>query len=304
MKLKKFLALIVSLAFVMLSFSACGVVDIERPVGEENTINADTGSAETEKAGNKIEKGAKLVVHYLDVGQGDSEFIEFPNGKTMLIDAGESEMGDRVVNAIKTLGYSKIDYLVATHPHADHIGGLPKVFEAFEIGTVFMPNAVSTSKAFEKLLDAIENEDCAVIRAMDGVKVIDTDGLNVEFVAPVSEEYDNINDYSAVLMIKYQKNSFIFMGDAEKTSEGEITADVRADVIKVGHHGSKTASTERFISRVNPKYAIIEVGKDNSYGHPHNSTISGFNKLGTEILCTSELGDITVVSDGRVIDVK
>lgn len=298
MKFKKTISAFLAALIILFAFSACSGSDFAG--GDIDNADESQPATQTEL---ETENGEKLVVHYLDVGQGDCEFIEFPNGQTMLIDAGEKENGNMICEKIKALGYTKLDYVVATHPHADHIGGLPAVFEQFEIETVYMPNGVSTSKTYEKLLDAIEAEDCAVVRAINGVSVIDDGLLKAYFVAPVSEEYDNLNNYSAVLMVKYGTNSFLFMGDAENESEAEITADVKADVLKVGHHGSKTASSEAFIKNVNPKYAIIEVGKDNSYGHPHNESINRLRSLGTEIITTSEHGDITASSNGKIIDI-
>lgn len=239
-----------------------------------------------------------LVVHFIDVGQGDSEFIEFPNGKTMLIDAGEQDAGEDVVAYLNKLNVSVIDFVVATHPHSDHIGGMPAVFDAFDIKTVYMPNAVSDSYSFELLLDKIEAEGCEMIEAKQGVSVFGDENLNAQFLAPVSTEYDNLNNYSAVLKITYIENSFLFMGDAETLSEKEITDDVSADVLKVGHHGSKTSSSESFINRVMPRYAVFEVGADNSYGHPHNEVIKRYEDVGAEILRTDKSGTIVLESDG------
>lgn len=287
MKLKRFITLALSAILIVLSFSSCVYQGAQG--GLSSKIKENSG---------------KLVIHYIDVGQGDSEFIEFPNGTTMLIDAGESSYGEKVASTIKELGYDKIDIVVATHPHADHIGGLPYVFEEFDVRCVYLPDVVSSSKAFEKLLDAIDNEECTVNNAHSGLNIVSTDNIVAKLIAPVGDEYDNLNNYSAVIMVKYLENSFLFMGDAEKISENEITDDVSSGVIKVGHHGSKTASSQKFIEKVNPKYAIIEVGADNSYGHPNNDTMERFYKLKTEVLTTSEHGDITVISDGRTIDIE
>lgn len=300
MKLKRILSALLVVVLVAFSFSACAILN-KMPVnnGESKIVsqeNENESNNGTEASGNEL-----LKVYYLDVGQGDSEFIVFPNGKTMLIDAGEKDEGAKVCETIKELGFSKIDYVVATHPHADHIGGLPEVFNQFEVETVYMPSGVSSSKTYERLLDAIEAEDCAVMRAMDGVTVINEGNLKAQFVAPVNEDYENLNNYSAVLKVDYFENSFLFMGDAEKQSELEITADVKADVIKVGHHGSSTASTEEFIKKVKPTYAVIEVGADNSYGHPHDEVIDLYSKMNTKIFTTSENGDIFIESDGKII---
>lgn len=278
----KFTALVLSLLLIF-SFVSCSAetVDVKDISGQGYTKNSNT-----------------LVVHFIDVGQGDSEFVEFPNGKTMLIDAGEQDAGEAVVEYLNNLNVSAIDFVVATHPHSDHIGGLPAVFDAFDIKTVYMPNAVSSSYSFELLLDKIEAEGCETIEARQGVSVIDDENITAQFLAPVSEKYDDLNNYSAVLKISYIEKSFLFMGDAETLSENEITDVISADVIKVGHHGSKTSSSKSFINRVMPKYAVFEVGADNSYGHPHSEIIERYENIGAEILRTDELGTIVLETDG------
>lgn len=283
--LKKAAAAIV-LTALLFSFSACGFISENAPV------NAPA-----------LEEGT-MAVHFLDVGQGDSEFIEFPNGETMLIDAGETDMGKTVADDIKSFGCSSITYVVATHPHSDHIGGMSEVFYTFDVENVYLPDAVSSSSIYDGFLSAIEAEGCNVFKAEAGVTVMENDGVTARFVAPVSSAYDDLNNYSAVLKIDYGENSFLFMGDAERLSEREITADISADVIKVGHHGSKTSSSQEFVSRVLPVYAVFEVGKDNSYGHPHTEVVERWKNIGAKILRTDEDGTITIISDGKELSVK
>lgn len=247
----------------------------------------------------------EVVSHFLDVGQGDSEFIELPNGDCMLIDASTSAYGGFIADYIKNLGYTDIDYLVATHPHADHIGGMTEIFEDFDIGTVYMPNAVSESKTFERFMDAVENEGCKVVEAKPGVNILSDGKLTIDILAPVSDNYKDLNNYSAVVKLVYGDTSYLYMGDAESESEAEIlSADIEADVLKAGHHGSSTSSSPDFIKRVNPKYAVISCGKDNSYGHPHKETISLFDSMGIKTFRTDELGTVVISSDSETISVN
>lgn len=245
-----------------------------------------------------------LSVCYLDVGQGDSTYIKLPSGETMLIDAGEWDEADHVIEYIESDGVEKIDYLIGTHPHSDHIGGLSDIMNTFEIGKLYMPKVVHTSKTFENVLDAIEENNIELHKAAEGEIIYEDDALKIEFLAPVSEEYDDLNNYSAVIKIQYYKNSFLFMGDAEKLSENEIKGNVDADVLKVGHHGSSTSSSKKFLNRVLPKIAVISVGEDNSYGHPSEKVIGRLKEMNVKILRTDKLGDIVIESDGENINVK
>ena len=241
-------------------------------------------------------------MNFIDVGQGDSEFIELPNGETLLIDAGTNETGADVVNYIESLGYSSIDYVVGTHPHEDHIGGLDDVIRTFDVESVYMPKVTADTKTFEDVLDAVDEKGLTINTAKAGVTLVDGDGLSVKMLAPVLDEYDNTNDYSAVIRIVYDDTSFIFMGDAEQYAEDLITGDVDSDVLKVGHHGSSTSTGEAFLERVSPSYAVISCGLGNSYGHPHTETIEKLG--GIPVFRTDEMGTIVATSDGSEISFR
>ncbi|MEA4895137.1 MAG: MBL fold metallo-hydrolase [Oscillospiraceae bacterium] len=245
-----------------------------------------------------------LIVHFIDVGQGDSEFIELPSGKTMLIDAGESEYGNTVVNYIKNLGYSKIDYLVATHPHADHIGGMAKVVQSFSIGSIYMPFATTTTQTYSYLLSAIKSAGLTVTTAKAGVNMFNSNGLTADIIAPVGTGYDDLNNYSAVIKLTYKNNFFLFMGDAEELSEKEITTSVKADVLKVGHHGSNSSTGQAFLGKVNPKYAVISVGEGNDYGHPAQTTLDKLSSIGATTYRTDKNGTVIFKSNGTDISVS
>lgn len=245
-----------------------------------------------------------LKVHYLDVGQGDSIFIELPNNETMLIDAAESYQSENIINYLKNLNYQKIDYVIGTHPHTDHIGGLKNIINTFEIGKIYMPKVVSTTKTYESLLMAIKNKNLKINTAKAGTTIIDTDALKINILAPNNSTYTELNNYSVVTKITYGTTKFLFMGDAEKLSENEIKENVSADVIKIGHHGSNTSSSIDFIKKVNAKYGIISVGLNNKYNLPKEETITNWENSGTKIYLTSINGTIRALSDGTNIKIE
>ena len=248
--------------------------------------------------------GDTLRVNYIDVGQGDSIFIQLPNKETMLIDAGEAYEADNVINYLNNLGIKKIDYVVGTHPHTDHIGGLEEVINTFDVGAIYMPKVSSNSKTFEDLLTTISNKGLKVKTAKSGVVVLSEDNLKLEFIAPNSDNYVNLNNYSAVLKLTYLDNTFLFMGDAETLSEDEITSEIKANVIKVGHHGSDSSSSVEFVKKVSPEYAIIMVGEGNSYNHPYQSIIDRYESVGAKVLRTDLDGNIVCDSDGVDVTCK
>ena len=244
----------------------------------------------------------KLVVHFIDVGQGDSTLIEFPNGETSLIDGGTRKSGEKVVKYLKEQNIKKIDYLIATHPHEDHIGGLPEVIRKYDIGKVYMPDRTANTRIFEELLEEIQAKGLKINLAKAGDIILDKGNLKYTVLAPKGD-YENTN-YSIVTKAEYKNNSFIITGDAEKESEQEMlngNFNLKANVLRVGHHGSSTSSIDEFIDAVNPEYFVISLGKDNTYGHPHKEVISKLEKAKGEILRTDELGDIVLLSDGQEV---
>lgn len=266
-----------------------------------NTNQAYLPEAENDAIYTTVGLNDELRVSFIDVGQGDSEFIELPNGETMLIDAGTNETGKNVVDYIKSLGYTSINYVVGTHPHEDHIGGLDDVIKTFDIGSIYMPKITADTKTFEDVLDAAESKNLMINTAKSGVAIMDTEDLSIKFLAPTLDSYENTNDYSAVVKVVYGETSYLFTGDAEEFSENLITDDVNADVLKVGHHGSSTSTSTEFLKKVSPSSAVISCGKDNSYGHPHSETLQKLADMGTEVYRTDELGTIVSVSDGKTI---
>lgn len=252
-----------------------------------------------------VDTAGELVVSYIDVGQGDSIFIEFPGGKTALIDAGEAENVSAVTSYLRQRNCDEIDYLICTHPHSDHIGGMSKVLSTFSVGEVYMPRVEHTSKTYEKLLIQLNNLGLPVYTAKAGAVLSVEPEIEFVMLAPVSGEYDELNDYSAVLRLTYGESSFLFTGDAEKLSEKEMLdsgQNLTADVLKVGHHGSSTSSHQAFLDAVNPTYAVISCDGNNEYGHPHKKVVKRLDNSGITIYRTDLYGTVMAISDGQRID--
>lgn len=245
-----------------------------------------------------------LTVHFIDVGQGDSAFIELPNGETMLIDAGEASEGDNVVTYILSQGYDTVDYVVASHPHDDHIGGMSEVLNHFIVKNFYLTGAVGNSDGYEEMMTALAENAIPTNYAAAGNIIIDEDKLLVEAVAPKTLDCDNLNDTSIVLKLTYNENVFLFTGDAEKKEEDGIWTNIKCDVLKVGHHGSSTSTSENFLKKTEPTYAVISAGLFNSYGHPTEKTLGALAERGIKTYRTDLQGTITFTSDGKDITVN
>ncbi|MFX4262938.1 ComEC/Rec2 family competence protein [Pelotomaculum propionicicum] len=247
----------------------------------------------------------RMIVHFLDVGQGDSIFVQLPNGHNMLVDAGPREAGTDVVNYLKKAGVKKIDYLVATHPHEDHIGGMTAIIRRFDIDRVYMPRVTYTTKVYEDLLKGIQAEGLKINAASDGVEIINSGGLRAEMIAPNSAAYEEINNYSTVIKLSFGKTGFLLTGDAESQSEREMLADgysLEADVLKVGHHGSYSSTSPAFLNAVRPKYSVISCGAGNDYGFPHAATLQKLR--GIQLFRTDLDGDVVFETDGEGLQVS
>ena len=248
-----------------------------------------------------------LEISYLDVGQGDSAYIRV-NDFDILIDAGPRSDSDKLMEQLKEKNIDDFEIVIATHPHEDHIGGMTKVFSEYDVESFYMPKSTSTTKTFENMINAVKNEGLKVQVIKEGMSFDLGDGAKLEVYSPIQDSYDNLNNYSPIMKLIYGNNSFIFTGDAEKEVEEEVlekySNNLKADVIKFGHHGSSTSSSEAFIEAISPKYGIISCGVDNSYGHPHREVLEVINKMNIKTYRTDKQGEITITSDGSNIDIK
>ncbi|MFF6016308.1 MBL fold metallo-hydrolase [Lysinibacillus fusiformis] len=245
-----------------------------------------------------VTAGHEMRVHFIDVGQGDSILIESPNGKTMLIDGGVKGAGQQVVSYLKELGVNKLDQVVATHPDADHIGGLIPVLQTIPIEQFYDSGKVHTSQTFEEMLMAIDQKNIPYYVPKTGDLIEFDKDVTVKVLNANEHATDN-NDASIVLKVVYGNVSFLLTGDAGIALEKEMMQnDVTATILKAGHHGSNTSSSEEFIRTVKPEVTILSYGEDNKYGHPHAEVVDRLQAMGSNIYATAESGTIIVATDG------
>lgn len=270
--------------------------------------SAAASAKPSQQASDFTPTGETMGVYLIDVGQGDCILLVSPSGKTMLIDAGEKGHFDEIDAFLKEKGITRIDALVATHPHSDHIGSMKDIVENYDIGAVYMTNAVHTSATYENLLLAIQDKGLKIKRVKGGSGVtIDWDGdVTINVLSPLKDEYDDYNLYSIVMKVTYGEFSILLTGDAEKENEADMLEQFPAemldcDVLKAGHHGSSTSTSKAFFDAVSPEAVLIPVGEGNDYGHPHEETLETIKN--TNVYRSDLDGDISLVTDGKTYEI-
>ena len=241
----------------------------------------------------------ELFVHFIDVGQGDAILIHAPEG-TMLIDAATRRMAPTIIEYIQDLGITYLTYIVATHPHYDHIGGFPAIMDVFPVHNVLIPDVMHDTQAFLRFMNAIDAQGLEYTVAVPG-DAFSLGEAQFTVLGPAITGHGRLNDYSVVLRLQYGQRSFVFTGDVERRGEDAIVEsglNLRADVFQAPHHGSQSSSTEGFIDAVTPTYVVISVGSYNTYGHPHDVVMERFQARGLQILRTDESGSIVFETDG------
>jgi beta-lactamase superfamily II metal-dependent hydrolase len=248
---------------------------------------------------------SNLTVHFIDVGQGDSILIECPNGNDILVDAGVPAEGTTVVDYLKDQGVSTLYAIVETHPHEDHIGGFSDVINSFTAKNVYTTKATSTTKTYTNLQNLIKDKNLPVTNITYGVTIPADTSVSMTFLSPIRASYSDLNDWSGVLKVQYKDVSFLLMGDASTNVEGDLLSKCKdklpSTVLKVGHHGSSTSTSSSFLDAVKPQYAVIEVGKDNPYGHPTSATLNRLSDANVKVFRTDLDGTVVFTTDGKTI---
>ena len=244
-----------------------------------------------------------MVTHFIDVGQGDCILIQV-NNKNLLIDSGTSDSKEKVIRYLKNNNIKRLDYIVATHPHDDHIGGMSRVIDNFEVGEFYAPKITATTESFEAMIGSLKNKNHKIKVAKPNFTLDLGPNTSCTMLSPSNLSYKDTNNYSCVIKVSYKNSTYLFAGDAEKLSEQEIVNrgyDLKADVLKVAHHGSNSSTSQEFLNKVSPQIAVISCGASNSYGHPNKETLDKLKKINCIVYRTDLGKDIILISDGVAI---
>lgn len=265
--------------------------------------SAAPSQSDTDASSTTTQTSANVTIKFIDVGQGEAILIALPE-KTVLIDAGPTGSAPKIAQVLQELGRNKIDYLVATHPDEDHIGGMADVISSTQIGTIYAPNKTNNTATYRKFLTAIQNNNLQITLAEAGTIIDQTDSYKLEILWPKKDaNFPDTNDYSIIIKLTVGNKTFLFTGDAPtnailNSNPGHI------DVLKLSHHGSRTGTTEQLVRKLSPTYAILSYAVDNSYGHPMQSVLNALRKHSVEVWGTGANGTITITCDGTDIDIS
>ncbi|WP_035293970.1 ComEC/Rec2 family competence protein [Clostridium sp. KNHs214] len=279
-------------------------------VGCTNSSTNNPSNKDTRNNNNNTEETYKkskdnILVHYINVGQGDSILIQV-NNKNMLIDAGPKDSKDKLLSYLNKINVKRLDYFITTHPHEDHIGGASYVIKSLNIANFYAPKKTHTTKTYRDMINSLKSKNLKIHVAKEGVILDLGKDVVCEMLSPNRSNYEDLNDYSPIIKLKYKDNKFLFTGDAETLVEKDVLSkkyDVSADVLKLGHHGSVSSTSADFLKNVNPKITIATSGKDNKYGHPHRETVSKLKKINCKLYRSDLDGNILVSGDGKNIEV-
>ena len=289
--MKKIFSILLTLA--VLSLSGCEFLPTATPVEPVESVNGE------------------LTAYFFDVGQADCALILLPDGKNMVIDAGNNSDGLLIADFLRNKGIETIDYFILTHPHEDHIGGADVLINSFGLGEVYMPRVkdslVPTTKTYEEVLDALVEKQIKVNAAQNGMKIFESDNLSAVCYSPFND-YSELNHYSIVVRLDYGETSFLLTGDAEAINEKEMLnaeCNLDVDILKVGHHGSNYSTTTGFLKAVTPEQAIISVGEGNRYNHPDNKIIDRLYNYNAKTVYRTDLnGTVIVETDGKTYTLR
>lgn len=283
---------------VMVYFSVALTQPLPTTLSPAGFLQSDSGSSSTTTQTSK-----NVTIKFIDVGQGEAILIALPE-KTMLIDAGPTESAQKITQVLHELGRNKIDYLVATHPDEDHIGGMADVISSTQIGTIYAPNKTNNTATYKKFLTAIQNNNLHITLAEAGTVIDQTDGYKLEILWPTKDaNFPDTNDYSIIIKLTVGNKTFLFTGDAP-TSAILQSNPGHIDVLKLSHHGSRTGTNEQLVRKLSPTYAVVSYALDNSYGHPMQSVLNALHKHSVEVWGTGANGTITITCDGTNIDIS
>ena len=295
---------LLTLLFITIFFiSGCSTAEPPSPTEQPPTLQPTEAIVATPAPTEiPLSEGSTLAVHFIDVGQADAALVRC-DGQTMLIDGGNVADSSLIAAYLKKLNIDYLDYIVCTHAHEDHVGGLSGALSVAGAGTVYAPETAVESDAYDNFVRKVTEQNLQITHPEHG-RVINLGSSSVQFMGPVTEATDDVNNTSIVLKVRYGQTSFLFTGDAEYDEELNIVDagyDLSADVLKVGHHGSDSSTSYIFLRHVMPKYAVISVGKDNNYDHPSAKTLSRLRDEGAEVFRTDLQGDVIATSDGENI---